>query len=84
MHCKFTHWLSKKKATTEQILTQLKKYEQNEGLIHCTLDGEIVTFIETVMLHSKDNNSLFIANPLNTPEKEQTTISFKETKLRQQ
>ena len=67
------HSLSKKKATTEQILTQLKKYEQNEGLILCSLDGEIATFIQTVMLHSKENNSLFIANSLNTPEKEQTT-----------
>ena len=72
--------ISKKKATTEQILTQLKKKEQNEDLILCTLWEEIATLIETVMLHNKDNNSLFIINPHNTPIKEQTAVSNEETR----
>ena len=33
--------ISKQKATTERILTQLKKKEQYEYLILCTLEKEI-------------------------------------------
>ena len=32
------------------------------------------------MLHNKDNNSLFIINPHNTPIKEQTAVSNEETR----
>ena len=66
---------SKQKATSERILIQLKKKEQYEDLILFTLEKEIATLIETGMLHSNDNNSIFISNLVNAPTKEQTIVN---------
>ena len=43
----------------QRILIQLKKKEQYEGLTLCTLEKEIAIFIDTRILHSNDNNSIF-------------------------
>ena len=66
---------SKQKATVERILIQLKKKEQYEDLTLCTLEKEIATLIEAGMLHSNDNDSIFINNVLNAPKKEQTIFN---------
>ena len=66
--------------TSERILIQLKKKEQYEDLTLYTLEKEIVSFIETGMLHNNDNNSIFISKPLNTPTKEQIIVNNKGSK----
>ena len=70
---------SKQKATAERILIQLKKKEQHEDLTLCTLQKEIATLTVAGMLHSNDNNSIFINNILNAPTKEETAVN-KESK----
>ena len=55
----------------ERVLIQLKKKEKYQDLTLCTLEKEIATLIEAGMLHSNDNNSIFINNVLNAPTKEQ-------------
>ena len=62
-------------ATVERILIQLKKKEQCEDLTLCTLEKEIGTLTETGMLHSNDNDSIFINNVLNAPTKEQIIVN---------
>ena len=59
----------------ERILIQLKKKEQCEDLTLCTLEKEIGTLTETGMLHSNDNDSIFINNVLNAPTKEQIIVN---------
>ena len=58
----------------ERILIQLKKKEQYEDL---TLEKEIATLIEAEMLHSNDNDPIFIHNVLNAATKEQTIVNKK-------
>ena len=58
----------------EQILTQMKRKEQYEDVIFGTLEEEITTLIGAGMLHTKDNNSLLIENPVNMPTKEEATM----------
>ena len=70
---------SKQKATAERILIQLKKKEQYEDLTLCTLQKEIATLTVAGMLHSNDNNSIFINNILSAPTKEETAVN-KESK----
>ena len=59
----------------ERILIQLKKKEQYEDLTLCTLEKEIATLFEAGMLHSNDNDSIFINNVLNAPTREQTIVN---------
>ena len=59
----------------QRILIQLKKKEQYEGLTLFTLEKEIAIFIDTRILHSNDNNSIFISNVFSAPTKEQTIIN---------
>ena len=66
---------SKQKATVERILIQLKKKKQYEDLTLCTLAKKIATLIEAGMLHSNDNDFIFINNVLNAPTKEQTILN---------
>ena len=66
---------SKHKATVERILIQLKKKKQYEDLTLCTLAKKIATLIEAGMLHSNDNDFIFINNVLNAPTKEQTILN---------
>ena len=66
---------SKQKATLERILIQLTKKKQYEDLTLCTLEKEIATLIETGILHSNDNNSIFIKNILKASTKEQTIVN---------
>ena len=65
---------SKQKATVELILIQLKKKEKYKDLTFCTLEKEIATLIEAGMLHSNDNNSIFIKNVLNAPTKNKLSL----------
>ena len=66
---------SKQKVIVERILIQLKKKEQYEDLTLCTLEKEIATLFEAGMLHSNDNDSIFINNVLNAPTREQTIVN---------
>ena len=66
---------SKQKATVERILIQVEKKDQYEDLTLCALEKGIATLIETRMLHSNDNDSIFINNVLNAPTKEQTIVN---------
>ena len=66
---------SKQKATVERILIQVKKKDQYEDLTLCALEKGIATLIEIRMLHSNDNDSIFINNVLNAPTKEQTIVN---------
>ena len=66
---------SKQKATVERILIQVKKKDQYEDLTLCALEKGIATLIETRMLHSNDNDSIFINNVLSAPTKEQTIVN---------
>ena len=66
---------SKQKATVERILIQVEKKDQYEDLTLCALEKGIATLIEIRMLHSNDNDSIFINNVLNAPTKEQTIVS---------
>ena len=66
---------SKQKTTVERILIQLKKKMQYEDLTLCTLAKKIATLIEAGMLHSNDNDFIFINNVLNAPTKEQTILN---------
>ena len=61
--------------TVERILIQLKKKEQYEDLTLFTLEKDIATLIEARMLHSNDDDSIFINNVLNAPTKEQTIVN---------
>ena len=68
---------NKQKATVERILIQLKKKEQYEDLTLCTVEKEVATLIEAEMLHSNDNDPIFIHNVLNAATKEQTIVNKK-------
>ena len=52
-------------------------------MILCTLEEEIATLIETEMLHSNNDNPIFISHPLNTPTKNQLLSITKKAKKAQ-
>ena len=72
----------KQKATSEQIVIQLKKKEQYEDLTLCTLE-EVATLIETGMLHNNDNNSLFLAILSIRPQKNKLSLTIRGAKKTQ-